>query len=66
MTGVQTCALPILLELAKMFKSNIKYLPKRPGERFSSTLLNMNLNNKVKRIKANIRIKDYINNFLSI
>jgi len=55
-----------ILELAKMFKSNIKFLPKRSGERFSSAFSKMNLNNKVIRIKAKIKIQDYINNFLSI
>jgi UDP-glucose 4-epimerase len=55
-----------IIELAKMFKSKIKFLPKRPGERYSSALLKMNLNNKIIRIKAKIKIKDYINNFLSI
>ena len=55
-----------ILELAKMFKSNIKFLPKRSGERFSSAFSKMNLNNKVIRIKGKIKIQDYINNFLSI
>ena len=55
-----------ILELAKMFKSNIKFLPKRSGERFSSAFSKMNLNNKVIRIKAKIKIQDYIDNFLSI
>jgi len=55
-----------ILELAKMFKSDIKFLPKRPGERFSSAFSKMNLNNKVIRIKGKIKIQDYINNFLSI
>jgi UDP-glucose 4-epimerase len=55
-----------ILELAKMFKSNIKFLPKRSGERFYSAFSKMNLNNKVIRIKAKIKIQDYINNFLSI
>jgi len=55
-----------ILELAKMFKSNIKFLPKRSGERYSSAFSKMNLNNKVIRIKAKIKIQDYINNFLSI
>ena len=55
-----------ILELAKMFKSNIKFLPKRSGERYSSAFSKMNLNNKVIRIEAKIKIQDYINNFLSI
>jgi len=51
-------------ELAKMFSSKIKYLPQREGERFSSALTRMNLNNKIIRIKAKIKLKDYIKNFL--
>ena len=53
-----------ILELAKMFKSQIKYLPKRKGERFSSALTKMNLNNKIIRLSAKIKLSDYINNFL--
>jgi UDP-glucose 4-epimerase len=53
-----------ILELAKMFKSQIRYLPKREGERFASALTKMNLNNKIIRLSAKIKLKDYINNFL--
>jgi UDP-glucose 4-epimerase len=53
-----------IIKLAKMFKSKIRYLPKRPGERFASALTNMNLNNKIIRLYAKIRLKDYVNNFL--
>jgi len=52
-------------QLAKMFNCKIKYLSKRPGERFSSALKRMNLSNKVIKIKAKIKLKDYIKNFLS-
>ena len=52
-------------ELAKMFNYKIKYLPMRSGERFSSALKRMNLTNKVMRIKAKIKLTDYIKNFLS-
>jgi len=53
-----------ILKLAKMFKSEIKYLPKREGERFASALTNMNLNNKIIRLSAKIKLSDYIKNFL--
>jgi UDP-glucose 4-epimerase len=53
-----------IIELAKLFKSKIKYLPMREGERFSSALTKMNLNNKIIRLSAKIRLKDYVNNFL--
>jgi UDP-glucose 4-epimerase len=52
-------------QLARMFDCKIKYLSKRPGERFSSALKRMNLSNKVIRIKARIRLKDYIKDFLT-
>jgi UDP-glucose 4-epimerase len=53
-----------IIELAKLFKSRIKFLPIRKGERFASALTKMNLNNKIVRLSAKIRLKDYINNFL--
>ncbi len=36
----------------------------RKGERFASALTKMNLNNKIIRLSAKIRLKDYVNNFL--
>ena len=54
-----------IIELAKLFKSKIRYLPIRKGERFASALTNMNLNNKIIRLSAKIKLKDYVNNFLS-
>jgi UDP-glucose 4-epimerase len=54
-----------IIELARMFKSKIRYLPMRKGERFASALTKMNLNNKIIRLSAKIKIKDYINSFLS-
>ena len=53
-----------IIELAKMFKSKIRYLPVREGERFASALTKMNLNNKIIRLSAKIKLSDYINNFL--
>ena len=54
-----------IIELAKLFKSKIKYLPMRKGERFASALTKMNLSNKIVRLSAKIQLKDYINNFLT-
>jgi UDP-glucose 4-epimerase len=51
-------------QLAKMFNYKIKYLPKRPGERFSSALKRMNLSNKVIRIKTKTKLNDYVKDFL--
>ena len=53
-----------IIKLAKLFKSQIRFLPKREGERFSSALTKMNLNNKIIRLYAKIRLKNYVNNFL--
>ena len=53
-----------ILEVAKMFKSKIKYQKKRPGERYSSALTNMNLSNKVYRYFGRTKLKDYINNII--
>jgi UDP-glucose 4-epimerase len=50
-----------ILQVAKMFKSKIKFLPKRPGERYSSALTNMNLSNKVYKSFGKINLVDYIN-----
>jgi UDP-glucose 4-epimerase len=51
-------------QLARMFNYRTKYLPEREGERFSSTLTKMNLNNRIIRFKAKIKITDYIKAFL--
>ena len=53
-----------IMEVAKMFKSKIKYLPKRAGERYASALINTNLLNKVHRYFGKINLKDYISDFL--
>jgi UDP-glucose 4-epimerase len=53
-----------IIELAKLFKIKIRYLPMRKGERFASALTRMNLNNRIIRLSAKIRLKDYVNNFL--
>jgi UDP-glucose 4-epimerase len=53
-----------IIELAKLFKSPIKYLPMRKGERFVSAITKINLNNKIVRLSAKIRLKDYVNSFL--
>jgi len=54
-----------IIELAKLFRSKIRYLPKRAGERYASALTKMNLNNKIIRLFAKIRLKDYVDNFLN-
>ncbi len=54
-----------IIEVAKMFKSKIKYLKKRPGERYASALTKMNLSNRVYRYFGKIRLADYIDKFLN-
>ena len=53
-----------ILEVAKMFNHKIKFLKKRPGERYASALTNMNLSNKVYKYYGKIKLKKYINNFI--
>jgi len=47
-------------EVADMFKTRIKYLPPRPGERFASSLTNMSLNNRVIKKYGKISLKNYV------
>ena len=54
-----------ILEVAKMFKSKINFLKKRPGERYSSALTNMNLSNKVHKHFGNKKLRDYIEEIIS-
>ena len=54
-----------IIGLANLFKSKIRFLPKRKGERFASALTKMNLNNKIIRLSAKVRLKNYVNNFLN-
>ena len=53
-----------IIEIANLFKSKIKFLPKRRGERYASALTKMSLSNKVHKKYGEIRIKDYINDFI--
>ena len=53
-----------IIEVAEMFKYKIKYLNKRPGERYASALTKMNLSNKVYRYFGKIRLTDYIERFI--
>ena len=54
-----------IYQVAKMFKTKIKFVPKRPGERYASALTKISLNNKVHRFFGKIRLKDYINDFIT-
>ena len=52
-----------ILQVAKFFTNNIKFLPKRSGERYASALTDMNLSNKVYKIFGRKDLKSHINNF---
>ena len=54
-----------IIEVANMFNSKIKFLPKRPGERFVSALTNTNLNNNMHKHFGKINLKNYIRDFIS-
>ena len=49
-----------IIQVAKMFKKEIKFLSARKGERFASALTKISLNNKIKRRLGKIELKDYI------
>ena len=49
-----------ILQVAKMFKSKIKFLPNRRGERYASALTNMSLSNKVYKKFGKINLRNYI------
>ena len=54
-----------IIEVAKMFKSKIKFLPARPGERYASALTEMSLSNKVVKKFGNIQLNDYIKSIIT-
>ena len=49
-----------ILDVAKLFKTKIRFLKKRRGERYASALTNMNLSNKVYKYFGKISLKSYI------
>jgi len=53
-----------ILDVAKMFNSKVRYLPKRSGERYASALTDMNLSNKVYKYFGKIDLKNYIKNLI--
>jgi UDP-glucose 4-epimerase len=53
-----------IIQVAKMFNTKFKFLPARPGERYSSALTSMNLSNKVHKLFGSIQLKDYIKNIV--
>ena len=53
-----------ILEVAKMFKSKIRFLPVREGERYASALSTLSLSNKVYKFYGKISLSKYIETFL--
>ncbi len=53
-----------ILQVAKLFKSKIKLLPSRRGERYASALTSLNLSNKVYKIYGSITLSDYISKII--
>jgi len=53
-----------VIEVAKMFKTKVKFLPKRAGERYASALANKNLSNKIYKYFGKIDLKDYVDAFI--
>ena len=53
-----------IIDIAKMFKSRIKFIPKRKGERFKSSITNNNAH-RLLGYKSTIDIPEYIKQFIS-
>ena len=53
-----------ILDVAKMFKTKVKYLPARKGERFASALTNISSNNKIIQKFGKKSLKDYIGSII--
>ena len=53
-----------ILQVAKMFDTKIRYLPKRLGERYASALANVSFNNKVHKRYGKIKLNEYIKSFI--
>ena len=53
-----------IIQIANMFSTKIKFIKKRPGDRFGSIILNNN-SKKILGFTAKINIKNYIKDFIS-
>ncbi len=53
-----------IIEVARLFKSKIKFFPKRSGERYASALTNKNLSNKIYKYFGKKSLKKYIQTLL--
>ena len=53
-----------ILEVAKMFNKEIKFLKARRGERYASALTKISLNNRIIQRFGKINLKNYITSFI--
>jgi len=53
-----------ILEVAKLYKSKVKLLPPRKGERYASRLTNLSLSNKIYRNYGKISLRSYVEEFI--
>ena len=54
-----------IIEVARMFGSKFKFLPKRKGERYASALTSLHNKQKVHKRFGKISLKNYIYNFIN-
>ena len=52
-----------IIDVAKLFDTKVKYLPRRAGERYASALTNKNLSNKIYKYFGKVSLKKYIKDF---
>ncbi len=53
-----------IFEVAKMFKSPIKFLKPRLGERYASALTKISYNNQIIQKYGKLQLKDYVSSFI--
>ena len=53
----------LINEVAKLFSKNIKYIQKRKGERFKSTIIKSIRGKKIINLPCKIALEDYVNDF---
>ena len=53
-----------IINVAKLFDSKVKYLPRRAGERYVSALTNKNLSNRIYKYFGKVSLKKYIQDFI--
>ena len=53
-----------IVKVAKMFKSKIRFLKPRLGERYASALTKISSNNKIIQKYGKLQLKDYVSSFI--